>query len=125
MILALLVVLAQFTTNNTGDLRVTVTDPAGLPLRAAIELSSQGTQVRERAETDPSGAATLRRLPFGAYRLAASSSGFATSNTMVEIRSALPAEVTVALAIAPVQASVTVDADTFLDPHQAGPDRAG
>ena len=61
MILALLVVLAQFTTNNTGDLRVTVTDPAGLPLRAAIELSSQGTQVRERAETDASGAATLRR----------------------------------------------------------------
>jgi hypothetical protein len=121
MFLALLFAFAQFTTNNTGDLRVTVTDPAGLPLRATIELSSEGTQVRERAETDASGVATLRRLPFGAYRLAASSSGFATSNTAVEIRSALPADVTVSLSIAPVQAAVTVEADTFLDPHQAGP----
>ena len=121
MILAIVLAFAQFTSSQTGDLRVTVTDPAGLPLRAVIEVSSEGTQVRERAETDAAGVATLRRLPFGAYRLAASSSGFATSTAPVEIRSALPTETTIALAIAPVQTSVTVDADTFLDPHQAGP----
>src|SRR5688572_7004052 len=121
MILAFLFAFVQFTASHTGDLRVVVTDPAGLPLRAAIELSSQGTQVRERAETDAAGVATLRRLPFGAYRLAASSPGFATSSTAVEIRSALPAETRITLAIATVQTTITVGADTFLDPHQAGP----
>jgi hypothetical protein len=121
MILVVLFALAQFTTSQTGDLRVTVSDPAGLPLRAVIELSSDGTQVRERAETDDAGRATLRRLPFGAYRLAASAAGFATSTLSVEIRSAMPAEAQISLSIAPVQASVTVGVDTYLDPHQAAP----
>ncbi|HET7697391.1 MAG TPA: TonB-dependent receptor [Vicinamibacterales bacterium] len=121
MIPALLLALAQFSASYTGELRVTVTDAAGLPVaRAAIEVSSDGVHVRERADTDETGVATVRRLPYGTYRVTASSAGFAASTVTVEIRSAVPAEARIGLTIAPVQASVTVAADTFLDPHQAG-----
>ena len=122
MILTLLLAFAQFGVSNSGELRLVVTDAAGLSVRASIELSSEATHVRERAETNDAGVATLRRLPFGTYRLVVSSPGFATSATAIEIRSALPAETRIALSIAPLQTSVTVGAaDTFLDPHQAAP----
>jgi outer membrane cobalamin receptor len=122
LIVSVLLTLAQFATSNSGDLRVIVTDPSGLPLRAVVEVSSQGTQVRDRAETTVEGTAVLRRLPFGSYRIAASAAGFATSSETIEIRSATPAEHRIALAIASLQAAVTVGAaDTFLDPHQAAP----
>jgi outer membrane cobalamin receptor len=122
MLCALIVAFAQFATSLTGDLRVTVTDSAGLPLRAVVEIASDGTQVHERAETTSEGIATLRRLPFGSYRIAASAAGFSTATRAIEIRSALPAEHRIALAIAPLQASVTVEAgDTLLDAHEAAP----
>jgi hypothetical protein len=119
MILALVLAVAQFTASQTGEVRLTVTDPAGLPLRASIELSNDAAQVRERAETDETGAATVRRLPFGTYRVVASSAGFASAASTIEIRSAMPAEARITLSIAPLQASVTVGAlDTFLDARQ-------
>jgi hypothetical protein len=122
MILALLLAFAQFSASNTGELRITVTDPAGLPIRATVEISSNSSRVREQAETNDAGLATVRRLPFGTYRVVATSTGFAPSAATVEIRSAMPAETRLALSIAALQASVTVGAaDTFLDPHQAAP----
>ena len=122
LILSLVLAVAQFAAGSSGDLRVIVTDPSGLPVRAVVEVSSQGTQIRDRIETTGEGTAVLRRLPFGTYLVAASAQGFATSSGTVEIRSAAPAEHRVALSIAVVQAAVTVGAaDTFLDPHQAAP----
>ena len=122
MLCALMLALAQFATSLTGDLRVTVTDAAGLPLRAVVEVASDGTQVHERAETTADGMATVRRLPFGAYQVTVSAAGFAAATRTVEIRSAVPAAQRIALAIAPLQAAVTVSAgETLLDPHEAAP----
>ena len=121
MMWAVLLAIAQFAASHTGELRVVVTDPAGLPLRAAIELSSAGAHVRERAQTDEAGRATLRRLPFGPYNLVASAPGFASAVSSIEIRATTPAETRVTLSIAPLQAAVSVGAaETFLDPRQAG-----
>ena len=123
VLLALLVAFGQFATSHTGDLRVTVTDPAGLPVPAVIEVSSAGAQVHDRVvATD--GAVTLRRLPFGTYRILASAAGFTPQSGTVEIRSAAPADYRIALSIAALQASVTVGAaDTLMDPHEASPIR--
>ena len=120
LMLALAIAIAQFGTSQTGDLRVTVTDASGLPLRAVIEIASEGVQVHDRIAT-PDGTAVLRRLPFGTYRVVVSADGFAAASGTVEVRSAVVGEYRVALSIAPVHASVTVGADTLFDPHRAAP----
>src|SRR6266850_2100716 len=118
-LLIVLVTLAQFAQSNTGELRISVVDAAGLPLQSRVELVSEANQLRESLETDPQGVLVAKRLPFGIYRVAVTRDGFATFARLVEVRSALPAEYHVTLSLAPVQAQVTVTPDdTLLDPHQ-------
>jgi outer membrane cobalamin receptor len=118
-LLVVLLTVSQFAQTNTGELRVTVTDAAGLPLQSAVELVSEANEVRESLETDPHGTVVAKRLPFGTYRVAVARDGFATFAGLVEIRSALPTEYAVRLSLAPIQAHVTVSAeDTLLDRHQ-------
>jgi hypothetical protein len=118
-VLALLA-LGQFASAATGDLRVSVTDGAGLPVRAAVEVVGGATQIRERSETAPDGRIVVRRLPFGMYRVTASAPGFGAMVQTIEIKSATPPEITFALAIA-MEESVTVQASAdLLDPHRAG-----
>ena len=118
-VLVLLLTLAQFAQSNTGELRLTVTDPAGLPLQSAVELVSEVNQLRESFETDLQGILVAKRLPFGTYRVAVMRDGFAPLAGLVEVRSALPTDYHVTLSLAPLQTQVTVRAaDTFLDPHQ-------
>jgi outer membrane receptor protein involved in Fe transport len=118
-VLIVLLALGQFAQTNTGELRVTVTDASGLPLKSAVELVSEANQFRESVETDAQGTFVAKRLPFGTFRVAVTRDGFATFAGLVEVRSALPADMHVTLSVAPLQAEITVKAeDTLLDPHQ-------
>jgi hypothetical protein len=121
-VLAALLSFAQFTQSNTGELRVAVADPEGLPLPGPVEIVSDANQIRQVVDTDAGGVATFKRVPFGAYRLAISRSGFADVSRLVEVRSAAPADVPVTMVLSSMQASVTVSSDaTLLDPHQPSP----
>jgi outer membrane cobalamin receptor len=112
----LLFVLGQFSQSNTGELRLIVTDPAGLPLPGRIELSSESNKIDLAIDTDPRGQASARRLPFGRYRLTVLRIGFTPFSALVDIHSALPIDYPVVLSVAAVQAQVTVNAtDTLLD----------
>src|SRR6476661_3686320 len=105
---------------NTGELRITVTDPAGLPLASTVELVSQVNQVRQSLETDAAGSLAVKRLPFGFYRVRVSRPGFAPGSDLIEIRSALPKEYRITLGVAPIETAVVVtESDTLLDPHRA------
>jgi outer membrane cobalamin receptor len=117
----LLFVLGQFSQTNTGELRLTVTDQAGLPLPGAVELISESNQLRQTVETDNQGRAVARRLPFGRYRVVVTREGFAPFTGLTEIQSALPADFPVVLALATVRTQVNVSAgDTLLDPRRTG-----
>src|SRR6476661_8733690 len=105
--LAVLLWTAQFSQTNTGELRLTVTDPSGLPIPAAVQLTSDANQFRQALDTDAQGSLTVRRLPFGRYRIEVSREGFATFTGLVDVRSALPTEYRVTLTLAPVQAQGT------------------
>lgn len=116
---AVLFVLGQFSQTNTGELRLTVSDQAGLPLPGAVELFSESNQIRQTVDTDAQGRATARRLPFGRYRIMVTRPGFAPFTGLTEIHSALPADYPVVLALAAVQTQVNVNAgDTLLDPRR-------
>ncbi|MEP6917720.1 MAG: TonB-dependent receptor, partial [Acidobacteriota bacterium] len=119
-VLVLLFSLAQFSQSNTGELRMRVSDAAGLPLPGAVELVSDVNHVRQHLDTDGAGVLVAKRLPFGAYRVTVARDGFAPFSGLVEIRSALPTPYQVKLELAGVKAQVNVSAEgTLLDLRQA------
>jgi hypothetical protein len=116
IVLAALPLCAQ---SNAGLLRLKVTDPHGLGVKAAIALSSDATQLHRSFVTDDSGLLTARNLPFGPYQLRVESDGFSPFIGIIEIRSALPTEYLVKLSIAALSTAVNVTAESpLLDPSQ-------
>src|ERR1700704_4290934 len=112
----LLWMAAQFGQSNAGELRLTVTDPSGLPIQSAVELVSEANQLRQNLETDPVGGLVAKRLSFGTYRVEISRSRFRPFTGLVEVRTALPTEYPVTLSFAPLQTEVTVGPEaTLLD----------
>lgn len=113
--------LFLFGQSNTGELRLRLTDPAGLAVRTSVRIVSQANQYRRTLSTDDQGTLTLQRLPYGVYQLQIKESGFANVSESVEIHSSLPTDVTIHLKLASVSESVTVSAvNTLIDPDQAG-----
>ncbi len=121
----LLLSLSLAAQSNLGELRLRVLDPHGVALKSTVELISESNQFHVSLSTDESGALTAKRLPFGLYRVQIRQEGFADFSQPVEIRSAIPAELSVRLTLPAVTASVTVhDAQTLLDPYRAGASNA-
>jgi outer membrane cobalamin receptor len=119
-LLCLLLPFAMLAQTDTGELRVTVTDAMGLPVPASVELVSEVNQYRRSFDADQEGHVVAKRLPFGLYNVSARREGFAPSSALVEIRSAIPKEISLSLSIAPAQTAVTVtDNETLLDPHRS------
>ncbi len=111
--------------SKTGELRLQVSDPAGLGIRAEVELASESGHFQQTLATDDAGALDLRRLPFGVYRLTLSSHGFASYSHSLEIHSAVPRQVNIRLAVASVNTSITIsEKETLIDPARVGADNA-
>jgi hypothetical protein len=114
----LLVAVAAFGQSDTGELRLLVTDVSGSPVKAMVTLTSEANQLSPQFEADAEGRVVVKRLPFGRYRLVARLSGFASEERLVDIRSAFPEEIRIALAINAVRTSVVVNAtETLIDPY--------
>ncbi len=119
LLLIFLSATALFAQSGTGELRLKVTDPAGLGVKSSVELDCAANQFRETYETDDAGNLTAKRLPFGIYRIAVHQPGFAPFVASVEVRSAIPIEQSIHLSLASVNSTVVVnDSDTLIDPHQ-------
>ncbi|MGC9951109.1 MAG: TonB-dependent receptor [Bryobacteraceae bacterium] len=113
-VLAAIVVFAQAA---IGELRITVKDPSGLPLQCRAEVVSQANQYVRSFDTNAEGQVVARRLPFGLYTIKVSRSGFAPASQLIDIRSAIPMDLTVVLGIGPVKTTVEVSSDaTLVDP---------
>jgi hypothetical protein len=117
-ILLLLCGLPAFGQVNTGELRLNVTDPAGLGLEASAQVISNGNGYNNTFTTDEEGRADLAPLPYGVYLVKVSAHGFAPLEKSVEIGSAFPIDFTMKLEVAPLNTVVKVsDAETLIDPH--------
>ena len=107
--------------SNAGELRLKVNDPSGLGVRSSVELASAANQYRHDFVTDDSGVLTVNHLPLGIYRISAEHAGFAPFSSSVEIRSAIPREFEIRLAVAQLNTAVVVkEEETLVDPHRTG-----
>ena len=110
-----------FGQTNSGELRLKVTDPSGIGVKAAVQLVSEANQYRNALTTNDHGDLAVQHLPYGVYRLEVSRSGFAAAVSSIEIRSSIPLADAVQLKLSPVTQSVEVSAaNTLIDPDQAG-----
>jgi len=117
----LLLALPLFAQSNAGELRLKVTGPDGLPLKATVALSSNALQFDRSLSTDDAGQLDARNLSFGLYRLHIQSESFSAYDGEVEIRSALPVEYLIRLNIAALSTAVNVTAENMLlDPERSG-----
>src|SRR5579884_4066799 len=78
---------------NSGEIRVSVTDPAGLALPSNLSLVSEASRTHRDVKTNDAGQFTFQHLPFGNYHLTITHSGFAPFSTMVDVDSAVPHEI--------------------------------
>ncbi len=106
LFIVLLCSLPLFAQSQRGELRLRVTDPAGLGLKSSVELVSESNQFRQTFRTDDTGALDAQHLPFGVYRLEVKCEGFAPVSQSLEIRSAIPRELKLTLSVAGVNTSV-------------------
>jgi hypothetical protein len=113
--------LPLFGQSNSGELRLKVTDPSGLGLKATVQVVSEANQYRNTLATTDQGFLDLQHLSYGLYQLEINQPGFASVSQTVEIRSSIPTDYTIQLKISSVSQSVNVSAgNTLIDPDQAG-----
>ena len=96
----LLCALPGFGQANVGQLRLQVTDPAGLGVESTVELISEVNQFSDSYATDGKGRLQVDRLPFGVYQVRVHRQGFATFSGSLEIRSVIPVSYHVGLSVA-------------------------
>jgi hypothetical protein len=113
--------LLLFAQSNSGELRLRVTDPSGLAVKAPIQIISEANQYRRILNTDDQGTLILQRLPFGVYQLQINQPGFAEVSQSVDVHSSIPTEHLIQLKVVVQIESVTVRAaNTLINPEQAG-----
>jgi hypothetical protein len=104
-----------------GELHLEVRDPQGAALTPNAELDCDVNQLRRSFQVAADGRYIAQDLPFGVYRLSISARGFAPWTSMIEIRSEVPAYLSVTLGVAPVTTQVEVsDSVTLVDPYTTG-----
>src|SRR5665213_1296858 len=102
---------------QSGELRIAVKDQAGAPVPAVAELVNQSTHTRETVDLPPEGRYSFRNLPFGPYRLSVTRAGFSPNSALIEIRSAIPLQHSVTLAVEGISTVVEVkESETLIDP---------
>ncbi len=120
-LLVLLCASPLFCQSNIGELRIKVIDPSGLGVKTTIQIASEANQYHNALATSDQGSLDVQRLPYGIYQLEVRQPGFAAVSASVEIRSSIPIEYTIRLALPSVRQTVNVSAaNTLIDPDQAG-----
>jgi hypothetical protein len=100
--------LALFGQTNSGELRLKITDPSGLAVKAPIQIICEANQYRRTLSTDDQGTLTLQHLPYGMYQLQINLPGFSEVSQSVDVHSSLPTEYWIQLKVAAHSESVTV-----------------
>jgi hypothetical protein len=95
---------------NSSSITGTVLDPSGATVaNAVVTIHNSVSQFERSATTDANGKFSFSNVPFNPYHLTVTATGFAQFAEDVEVRSSVPAEVKVSLALAGAMTTVTVE----------------
>jgi hypothetical protein len=95
---------------TSGTIQVTVTDPTGAVVPGALVQIHNPVSGHTQSQTaDQSGQAVFHNVPFNPYHLSTSMKGFNAIAQDVSVRSSVPVNVSVTLAIATANQTVTVE----------------
>lgn len=97
-----------------GEIHVRVQDPSGAAVETAGTLEKLPGGTARSFHTDTQGAAVLKQIPFGRYRLVISKSGFTTESITVDIHSTSAVSRVISLKIGAQATRVDVVANTPL-----------
>jgi Carboxypeptidase regulatory-like domain/TonB-dependent Receptor Plug Domain len=98
-------------TGSSGTIGGTVTDPSGAVVaKATVTIHNPVSGYAQTATTDNSGGFSFPNVPFNPYHMTVSAPGFAPYAKDVEVRSGVPVDVKISLALAGAATSVTVEA---------------
>jgi Carboxypeptidase regulatory-like domain len=96
---------------NAGTVSGTVTDPSGAAIaNATVTIVNRITNYRQTATADSSGVFRFNNIPPNPYHLEVSAPNFASSEQDVDVRSTVPINLKVQLALAGTKTTVTVEA---------------
>lgn len=110
-IAAWLALTASLSAQTTATLKGRVLDPTGAAVSgAAVTLRHPVSGYEHRTATDAGGGFTVSNIPFQEYTLAIEKPGFTPLVRSVALRSNLPVELSLTLAVAEVSAEVSVTA---------------
>ena len=102
---------------NIGEIRLRVTDAAGLGLKASITVSSEGNRYHDVFVPDD-GIVNIKTLHYGLYQISVEKEGFTAITKTVEVRSVIPVDHMIKLEVAPFKMVVDVsDRATLIDPY--------
>jgi hypothetical protein len=111
--LGLLLLATQgFAQGNSGSIEGTVKDPSGSSIAGAtVEITYSVSGFHRETTTGTDGAFRFTNIPFNPYHMVVTATGFNSFTQDVEVRSTVPTNVQVALAIGTANTSVTVEAN--------------
>jgi hypothetical protein len=97
-------------TGNSSSITGTVLDPSGATVaNAVVTIHNSVSQFERSATTDSNGKFSFSNVPFNPYHMTVSATGFAPFAEDVEVRSSVPVESKVNLALAGAMTTVTVE----------------
>jgi len=96
---------------TAGTVSGYVTDPSGAAIAGAtVQLTNAASGFTRTMISGPDGGFTVTNIPFNPYRLSASADGFVAASQTVSVRSLVPVNQNILLAIATSNTVVTVQA---------------
>lgn len=106
---------------NTGELRLKVVDPTGLPVKTVLRIISPANQYSHALATNDDGSLVVQHLPYGIYQVDIRVAGFAATSQVIEIRSSIETERIIQLKLPRVNESVDVSTTApLVDPERPG-----
>ena len=101
-----------FPQGNSGSIEGVVKDPSGSSIAGAtVEITYSVSGFHRETTTGTDGAFRFVNIPFNPYHMVVTATGFNSFTQDVEVRSTVPTNVQVALAIGTANTSVTVEAN--------------